>query len=363
MKIRVDKRELKVADTVAKVSAKKTDLPILESVMISAKDNQVSLTAYNLTTGIIAKVDGKVQEEGSICINAKTFTDIVRGLPDDMISIESDGKQVKISCGVSEYNLSYLDATEFPDLPSVDEEVALTLEAETLTNLIRQTIFSASKVDTSKVIHTGVKFEANNRKLKVVSTDGFRLSYREIASDAETEFVVPANSLAEVPKLCQNPDEQVKIRKANRHISFEVGNFILISRLLEGEFLNYRSVLPSYSRTKVKVSVNALQDALQRVSIIVTDRLASPIRAVFDENTIDLQTSTAIGKAEEKLSATVDGEKVELGFNATFVLDALRAVDREEVYVGLNDATSPILLTPTEGDFFVYLILPVRLKG
>lgn len=362
MKFTADTKELSQAsEAVRKVASVKSDIQTLTCILIQAKDNELILTAYNLQTGIKAKVNAKIKEEGSVAVDAKTFADIIKNLPDWQVEVKSENSKIKITSGESVFDLMGINADEFPELPEVEEGEGFTINHKALDNAIKQTIFSASKVNTGKVIHTGVKFEAHDGLLRLISTDGFRLSYRQIQSDAEAEFVVPTEALYELPKLCQ--DENVKIYKSSRHISFQSVNYTLISRLLEGEFLNYRSILDTIPNTSVRVNASALQEALSRVSIIVSDKLASPIKAVFGDNSIHLEASTPLGKAEETIAATTEGEEITIGFNSGFVGDALKAIGAEDVVIGLKDAVSPIILNPTQGEAFKYLVLPVRLKG
>lgn len=363
MKLTTHKQDMsKATELVARAASRKSDIATLESILIKAEDNEITLTAYNMSTGITAEVEGRIAEEGAICLDAKTFTDIVKKLPNSMIEIEVEKSQVKISSGDTEFVLSGLDAVEFPDLPKVEEDESFTLGRELLTSAIRQTVFSAAKTDTGKVVHTGVRFHAYGGLLRFVSTDGFRLSYRETALDIETDFVVPAEALYELLKIIAQTDEDVTIYKSNRHISFKNANYTLISRLLEGDFLNYQSVFPTSAQMTVKVSTIALQEALERVSIIVSDKLASPIKAVFSDNSIQLEVTTATGKAEERLDAKIESEEVTIGFNSAFFNEALKAIEEEEVVIKLNDAVSPIIFQPVKGEHFKYLVLPVRLK-
>ncbi len=364
MKITIHKNDLsKTAELVARVAHRKAEAAVLEGIVIKAEDNELTLTAYNLKTGITAKVDGTILEEGSACLDAKMFTDIVKKLPYGNIAIEVEKTTATIKGGESEFKLMGMDVDEFPDLPTVEETGAINLDRETLIDMIRQVAFSAAATDTNKVVHTGVKFHAYGGWLRLVSTDGYRMSYREMPFLGELEFVVPADALNEVSRLCLQTEEDVEIFQEPRHILFKIGDYTLISRLLEGDFLNYQPIMHQQSHSHAKINTIALQEALERVSIIVTDRLASPIKAVFGDNSIHLETSTATGRAEETIGAEATGDEVTIGFNTRFLAEALKATETDEVVIKLKDGLSPIMIEPTKGDYFNYLVLPVRLKG
>ena len=230
--------------------------------------------------------------------------------------------------------------------------------------MIRKTIFAVA-VNDAKVIHTGIKFEIGNGEIKLVAVDGFRLAIRtekiEYTGDP-LSFVVPAKTLNEAVKLCEDTDT-VSISVAKRHIIFEIGDYSIISRLLDGEFLNYKEAIPKNVSTEVKVNVKMFIDSIERTSLLISDKLKSPLRCIFDENQIKISTVTSNGSANDKIPAVIDGSRTEIGFNNKYLLDALKVCDCDEVKVTLNGPLSPITVTPPDGDAFLFLVLPVRLKN
>ena len=228
--------------------------------------------------------------------------------------------------------------------------------------MVKQTIFAVSTNDT-KVVHTGIKFEVSENTLKLIAVDGFRLAIRTESINYTGEplsFVVPAKTLSEVIKLIDEA-EVVALKVAARHIVFEVGAYALISRLLDGEFLDYNAAIPH--STEVEVDTKTIISAIDRMSLMISDRVKSPLRCVFDENVIRMSTSTTIGAANDKVPAKIEGNRVEIGFNNRFLLDAFRACDLDTVKVTLNGPLSPITVVPVEGDSFLFLVLPVRLRN
>lgn len=344
----------------------KTSIPAVEGILIKANSGELLLTGYDLEFGINTSVYAKVEEPGSIILNAKFLCDILRRLPGETVSIESDERQLAvISSEEAKYTLMGMSADEYPELPSVTGGYPIKLPEGVLKDMVRQTIFAVA-VNDSKVIHTGIKIEIANREIKLIAVDGFRLAIRKEAIEYEGEelsFVVPAKTLSEVVKLFNDDSSEISIGVGKRHIVFEIGTYSVVSRLLDGEFLNYKTAIPTACATKVMVNTKTFIDSIERTSLIITDKLKSPIRCLFNDNTIRVSSVTAIGTATDKIGANIVGEVVEIGFNNRFLLDALKVCDTDEVKIELNGAVSPILILPPQNDSFIFLVLPVRLKA
>lgn len=352
---------------VQRAASTKTTLPSIEGILIKAENNTVTLTGYDLEVGIVTTIDAKVEETGSIIINAKYLCDITRNLPNDICSIESDERQTcKIRGGDAEYSLMGISSSEYPELPSVVGGFPIVLKGEILKDMIRKTAFAAAENDSSKVVHTGVKFEITEGKIRLVAVDGFRLAIRNEVFDYSGEdktFVVPKKTLNEVVKLISDDETPVSMGIGKRHIVFEIGSYSIVSRLLDGDFLDYKAAVPTSSTTDVKVNLRRMIEAVERVSLIITDRNKSPIRCIFDNDLVRISSSTALGMANDKLVSKIEGNKVEIGFNNKFLLDALKVCDTDEVVIKLNGPIQPIIIVPSEGDSFLFLVLPIRLKS
>ena len=293
--------------------------------------------------------------------------EILRKLPGENVTIECDDRQIAtIRSGEVEYSLIGIAPEEFPELPSVSGSFPIVLNQEVLREMIRQTIFSVA-VNENKVVHTGIKFEIENNEIKLIAVDGFRLAVRKETIDYSGDpvtFIVPAKTLSDVVKLFSGDvDATVSIGVGKRHILFEIEKYTVVSRLLDGEFLNYRSAIPNLVSTTVRVNTKDLVDSIDRASLIITDNIKSPLRCVFDNNQIRISSTTSLGTASDKVAADVQGNAVEIGFNNRFLMEALRVCDTDEVLLQLNGAVAPLLIVPPEGDRFLFLILPVRLKA
>ncbi|MBR3767681.1 MAG: DNA polymerase III subunit beta [Clostridia bacterium] len=345
----------------------KAVLPHLEGILIETQgDSSVKLTGFDLDIAIITAFNVRVVEPGAAVLNAKTFCDILRHLPDSTVTITCNEKNIcTITSGEVEYTLISLNPAEYPELPTITEEIPFRINSGILKDMIKRTVFAVS-ADDGKTVHRGVKFELTSDEIKLIALDGYRLAIRTEFTEYNGEalnFVVPAKTLYEIIKLAEDDEGFIEIVKGRRHIMFNVNGYCLVSKLLEGEFLDYRTAFPKGKNAVVRVNTKKLMDSIERTSIIITEKVKSPIRCIFEEDELKLSAVTALGSASDKLSVSIDGERTEIGFNNRFLLDALRSCDTDEVLIDLNGSFSPAVITPPEGESFLYLILPVRIKN
>lgn len=368
MKFSCEKALLQAAiSTTSRAVSPKSSIPALEGILLEA-GSDLRLTGYNLETGIRTIVPADIREEGTLVLGARLFGEIVRKLPDDIVTFQSENYIVNIKCGMSEFNILGTDPEEFPELPTVEYQNSLILPQSRLKAMISQTLFAVSDNE-SRPIHTGSLFEVDSNGLTIVSVDGYRLALRHEAIDkkegAETfSFVVPGAALSEVEKICSDVDEPASVTQGARHVMFKVGDTMLVSRRLEGEFLAYRQAIPRNNTIHVEGETRALLSSIDRVSLIISDKLKSPLRCVFDSNLLKISTKTAIGDAYDECPLSGDGGGLEIGFNNKYLMDALKAAPADKVRLELTTGVSPCVILPTEGEEnFLYMVLPVRLKA
>lgn len=366
MKITCSKQKLNDAVlNVQRAVSTKTSVSALEGIFIKTGDSFIKLCGYDLALGITTDIEAEVSEEGSIVLNAKLLGDIVHKLPAETVTISTNEKLLTtITSGEAEFSIVGIRPDEYPELPIVKEHMSFKISNLLLKSMIHQTIFSISESD-AKPIHTGTLFEIEKDKIRLVSVDGYRLAIREepLNCGIEGSFVVPGKTLKEVIKLIGENEEEISIIIGERHILFSIENYTVISRLLEGEFLDYRAAVPKESITEVTVPVNRLIESVERVSLIVTERLKSPIRCNFNENEIKISCASSIGRATDQIKAKIEGSAVEIGFNNLYLLDALRNTECDEVKILLNGPLNPTRIIPIEGKSFLFLVLPVRLNN
>ena len=367
MRIICNRQELTTAISNAQhaVSSKST-IPALEGILLSAENGALTICGYDLEIGITTKIPAMIEENGSIVLNARLFSDIVRRLPEEQVFIHADEKNMTvITSGQSEFTIIGIPSEEYPEMPVITDSESISLNHSVLKNMIRQTIYAIASEDVKSPIYTGTLFEIEENTIKLISVDGIRLAIRkEILQEKMPEFmkfVVPGKTLMEVMKLLKEDDTKISIRVGKRHIIFEIGDYIVLSRLLEGDFLDYKAVIPKENKTTIIVNTRIFTESVERVSLLINDRRKIPIRCLFENNEIRLSCETEIGRANDQFKAEIDGENVEMGFNNKYLLDALKNTEDDEVRVELNGPFSPMKIVPKEGESFIYLVLPVRL--
>lgn len=348
--------------------AQKSSLSVIEGILCKASDC-VQLTGYNMETAITYSVEAEVTEVGQCILPAKLFADIIRRLPEGPVTVVVDENyKVSIRSGYASFNISAESAEDYPELPDVNTGRPIRIPQNALKELISGTIFAVSE-NQSRPIHTGVKFEVDNDTISAIAVDGFRLARRtyhtEAPTNRQTSFVVPAPGLKEVEKILTDSDEQAAFTLGSKHILVEIGCATLICRLLEGEFLDWRKVVPSNCPIKLVAHVSDLASSIERVGLVVSEKYKRPVCCVFDDQVLQLRTNTTIGAAEDRCAIAGDGKGLEIGFNVRYLADALRVIPSEEVVLELTNGLSPIVLTPVEDKFdFAYMVLPVRIpKG
>lgn len=366
MKFTVNKSDITEAvSNIQRAVSTKTSIPALEGILLSATETGLELCAYDLELGITTVIPAFVMEPGKAVLSAKLFSDIVRRTPAETVTVSVDEKNMAtLESGYSRFSIIGIPAEEFPELPKLSDSTQISLPGALLKSMIRQTLFAIAESD-AKPIHQGSLFSLENGILDVVSVDGYRLAVRREPVDfsEDLSFVVPGKTLSELLKLIKDSEEPVEISAGRRHILFKIDNYTVISSLLEGEFLNYKAAIPPESQTEVVLKTREAIDSVERVSLLITDRLKSPIRCLFDNNEIKLNCTTSMGRASDQLDVEMTGQSVEIGFNNRYLLEALRNTECDEVKVQLGGPLSPMKVVPKEGDSFLFLVLPVRLKS
>ena len=357
-----------LANAVSNVSravSTKAAIPALEGVLIKAYDNKLNISGYNLEIGITTDIEATIQSEGEIVVSAKLFLDIVRRLPEEIVMIETDDRMVTyITCGHVDYQIVGMSSVEYPDLPSFEQTDGITVNSKILREMIRQTVYAVSE-NTAKPIYTGSLFEIENGNFRIVAVDGYRMAIRNenVDSESKTSFVVPGKTQQEVLKLLTDDEENVEIIIGQSHITFKVRNYRVISRLIEGTFLDYNTTIPKEAKTEIVMNTRSIIDAIERMSLLNNDRVQSPVRCIFADDEIKLSCASAVGKASDVLSVPIIGDSVEIGFNNRYMLDALKNTDTDEIKLILNGPTAPMIIKPVKGDAFLCFVLPMRLAN
>ncbi|MCI8645544.1 MAG: DNA polymerase III subunit beta [Firmicutes bacterium] len=367
----------KALNTVSKAVSAKTTIPVLKGILIKAtEDGTLILSASDLELSIEKEIDVNVESGGSIVVFAKLFSDIIRKLPNEEILIEEKANcTLLIKTSSSEFTIVGADPEEFPDIEDLEDDSNLiSFNKEVFKNMIAKTSFSAS-IDESKGIIVGVLLEVNENGVSMVALDGFRMAIarEEMASEESGEsmkIVIPAKILNEVSKIIsesisesEEEDGTISIAINEKKAIILIDSTKVVVRLLEGEFIKYRDIIPSDSSTTLQVGRTALQSGIERASLLAKEGKNNLIKLTIDGNLITITSKSEEGNVKEEIIMEKTGHDLEIGFNSKYVLDVLKAVDDDEIKMEFNTSTTPCLVKPLEGRSFEYLILPVRITS
>lgn len=365
MKFICDKHTLSNAIAgVSKAVAAHSNIPILETILFRAEQGRIILTGYDLEMAITTSVPAIVSSPGEIALSAKLIGDMVRRMNTDDIEIEcGENLAVAVRGGITEFNLTSMNPMDYPEMPRSDAEEAVEIEAATLKSMIDTTLFAVS-LDDKKPAHTGELFVLEPDKLTMVALDGYRLAIveRPVTSTRNIRIIVPAKTMGEVSRLMGELEEKIVIQANRRFIVFRGGDYVIISRLIDGDFLDYTRVVPVSCTTTVTVPTRDFISCVERASLIITERLKNPLRIKFDDG-VTVRCQTSLGSVMDEISAKVEGQAVEVGFNNRYLLDALRYSGKDEVVFQISGPLAPVKIVPTEGNDFLFLVLPVRFKN
>ena len=358
---------LEAVSRLQRIVGTKTSMPVLEGILISAEQGKITLIAYNLEMGMKKEIYARTEEEGDIVINARLLGDILRRMNGIQVEIETDDKLMcHIKCEDSIFDIMGMAAIDFPEMPSVSEGKKLSVEGKVLNDMVKGTLFAVSQIEGTRPILTGVNVTVNEGVLQLVAIDGYRLAIRreKINFNDEVEFIISGKALGEVVKLISENSEDIEIAVADRLIMFNIEGYTFISRLLEGEFVNYKKTIPLEFRQNVSVKTNDFIDVIERVSLLISDSFSTPVRCIFNEDHIVLSSATAMGRATDTFLVTLEGDPFEIGLNSRYLLEALRAVEDDSVKILFNGANAGVIIRSAEesNDNYLYMIMPMRLK-
>lgn len=362
MKLRIDQQNLiNAVNIVSKAVPSKTSMSILECILIDADTEKIRMIANDMEFGIETSVQGTIEDHGIIAIDAGIFGNIVRKLPAGEVILRSEGEQVEISCGQAVFNILGRDGHDFPYLPEIEKENGIEMSQFTLRDVISRTIFSVSTNDTNKMM-TGELFEIQDQTLRVVALDGHRISIRTVGlarSYDNRKVIIPGKSLSELCKILSGDmEKKAGIYFTQKHALFSFDDTIVVTRLIEGEYFNIDQMLSTQYSTHVSVNRQEFLSCLDRALLLVKEEDKKPIVLMIKQDTMGIKIRTALGRMDEDIAITKDGEDLNIGFNPRFLLDALRAIDEENIDIYLMNSRAPAFIR--NDSTFCYLVLPVN---
>jgi len=366
MKIICSKENLLAGiNIVQKAVSTKTTLPILEGIFLYA-DDKFKLTGNDLEIGIECFVEADIRTPGSIVINSKMFGDIVRKLPDAEVLIDvNENNLVIVECENSHFEIKGINPAGYPTLPKVDKDNVLSLTQGQLKDMIRQTVFAVG-TDENRPVLTGSLIEVKAKELVIVAIDGFRLALRRKTLESDINdftVIVPGKTLNEISKILQPNDTEVFIYNSNNQIVFDTQSWRIVSRLIEGKYLNYNSLLDKEFETKVIVNIKDLQSSLERASLISMNNKNSPVKLFIGDGKIIITSNAELGAVREEINVEIEGNTLEIGYNPVFLIDALKAIDEDRSAIYFISTNAPCTLRPVieSNNEFAYLVQAVRI--
>lgn len=356
---------LKGVNTVQRAVTTKNPMPILGGILLTAENNTLKLTATDLEIGIECTVPITVVEPGSIVLPSRYLADVVRRLPDMRIDFQlnKDNNMCTLKYGASEISIHGMEADDFPLLPMLDREKSISISTVLLRNIIRQVV-SATSSESNRPLFTGVLMEISENRITMVATDTHRLAYRsgKISTDKELgniSLIIAGKTLSEISRII-NEESPVQITFTENQVLFENDNICLVSRLISGQYPNYLQVIPQTHKSRIRLKTKDLLESTERAALLSREG-SNVIKVTVEENNMSiLANSPEVGRVFEQIPAYLEGEETSISFNSRYLLDALKAVESEELYLELSGALSPGVIKPAETDNFLYLILPIR---
>ena len=346
----------------------KTTLELLKGILLSAKDGQLKLTGYDLEIGIETYTQAEVIEEGEIVVNARLFGDIIRKLPDSFVEIETDAENnVYINCLNSRFKIKGDSAKEYPRLPEVNEEDLYNIPQDLLKNMIKQTVFATSQ-DQTKPILMGELLEIENGNINLVAIDGYRFAVRSCQvdnlshEDIKAKIIIPGKTLIDVNSLLSS-EEDVKVGFDEKNAIFIINDTKIITRLLEGDFIDYKKLLPREYNSKVKLKTKELLNSIERASLLSQSEKNNLIKLSIRDNVMAITSNTDKGNVYEEVNLELTGEYLDIAFNSRYFLEGLKNIDSEEIFIEFTTNINPCIIRPADDVKYTYLLLHVRISS
>lgn len=368
MKLTCQKSELyEVLPNVAKATSVKTPMEALAAIRLQASGNELSLTGYDLELGIRTQITANVEEEGVLLTDSRLFSELVRRMPEGVILIETDDRlKITISGGGTSCQLPGMHADEYPELPDIENQQGILIPQYLLKNMIEQTIYAVS-LDETKPIFTGELIEISDDALNIVALDNYRMALRTepLPGMSPIKFVVPAKALREIQHLLSDDDKSDQpcaIRLDQHHAMFEIRNYVVYTRLLAGDFINYRRSIPENGKIEVFVNRRELIDSLERCGLLISEKNKTPVRFQLDAGTLMVNCQNAVGSVDDQLSCDMTGEKLIIGFNNRYLLEAVRAVQGDRVRLLMSASDRAVKIMEADGEGSIAVVMPVQVR-
>lgn len=358
----------KALNQISRIVGTRTTLPVLSNTLITAQKGKIKFSATNLEVGITTQALGRIEDEGELTLPVRLLADFVLNNKDESIQLETKGTSATLKSEHFEATLQGITAEEFPTVPEPPAETVAKISKTKLIDALRKVNLAAATDETRPVL-AGIYFQFDGKKLTMAATDSYRLSEKKIVLDAEVaeqKLIVPLRTTTEVLRVISSEDgvEDVKISAKENQIAFEIGDTYIVSRLIEGSFPNYTAIIPSAFKTTSTVKLSDLISAVKMSSLFARDSANNNIRISTSKDGMTVASvASELGTAKSNVAATTTGDKVEIAFNARYLLDALNVAGEDEVVLNFNSSTTAGALTSPKDKDYVYIIMPLKLEG
>ena len=356
---------LEAVSRLSRVVSNKTAYPVLEGILLTAKQGKLTMIAYNLEMSLKKEIYARTEKDGEIVLSAKLLGDILRRLNGPTVKIEVDDKMVcHITASSAVFDIMGMAAADFPEIPSFGDGKSLKLKGKELLEMTSSTAFAVAPVEGTRPILMGINISVENNILKFVAIDGYRLAIKRMKIDQteDMNFIISGKSLEEIVRIITNGEEEVPIVVGNKMISFEIDGYKLICRLIEGEFVNYQKTIPVEHKQRLVVKVSDILKIFDRISLLISDSFSTPVRCSVGEEQITFNCATAMGKVTETYESDLEGEPFEIGLSSRYLTEALKTIDDDMVQIKFDSSKQGVVIAPLSGDDYMYMIMPMRLK-
>ena len=367
MKLKCNRQDLvEAVNIVEKAVPVKSTMDIMEGIFLETKENSFHLVGNNMELGLECEIDADVLERGMVVVKASLFSNAVKKLPDfeDEVFIEVDEKDnIKIACGNAKFDFATASGEDFPLLPVVEDDNSFTIKESCLKSMVRQTLYAISTKEDKPVL-TGICFDVEDKTIHVVGCDGYRVAIRKEAIETEKsfKFILPGKNAKELLSIIGDSEDEIKISLSSNNVKINLKKCTFVSRIIEGEYLNYKSVADHKNNLMIEVETRKIFNSIDRAAMIVSEAAKSYVLLNIEDDNVFINCESAMGKVNDKFSVNMIGEAMQIAFNPRYLIDAFKNIDDEVVKFSFSTPVTPTVIKPIEGDAFTYIVLPVRIK-
>ena len=343
----------------------KTSLPVLEGILISAEKGKLTLVSYNLEISMKKEIYADCEVEGDVVISARLLTEILRKSDGIQVTVETDDRLMcHIMSSNAVFDIMGMKAEDFPEIPAVPETEKISVKGGLIKDMVKGTLFAVAQNEGSRPILTGLNIRIDDGVARFVGIDGRRIAIRkeQISTGGNFNFVISGKAIGEAVKIITDDEADVEIYVSRKLASFNIEGYTMVSRLLEGEFLNFERALPKEHFQQITVKTRDIVDIIERISLVVSDKFTTPIRCRIDSSVTTFTCISSVGRAVDTYDTELSGEPFEIGINSQYLLEALRACETDEVIMKFKGSKEGFVIEPLNSDSFIYMIMPMMLK-